>query len=448
MTRMPRAAKDEPKPESLLDFMVRLSPQKLPPYHLNPLPQLLQECPRKGYRVLASPAVRHGKTTLIMHAVAYWWTQDPTLDIFYLTYAARFSERNGREMRQLVTLAGVPHKERDHWTVSEFRNSAGGTVYVGSTDQEHQGRGADVVIVDDGLSWIDRDDAAKRDQVDDAISYMTTRLHPGGSVVIVGSRSHPDDPIGRRIEGRARAWTHVSAPAIIDEGLVTERALWPEVRSIAELRQIRAELTERGDQRVWEAQYQGRPRASVDEFFRDPVRYDSLPAHGGFRVVYGVDFAYSPTRRSDWFALVVMRVYGGTAYVLEVVRMRADLPTLLAALRHATATHGRGPIYSYVSGPEWGAIQFAMASGIHIQGMPARYDKRTRAEKTRERWNAGRVMVPQKAPWLDGFLQRVAAFTGNPQDSGDDEIDALVSGCDGALYSSVTAPRALGQRRV
>lgn len=435
-----------PKRESLLDFMTRLSPDKHAPYPLRPLPTLLEDAAsRAGLRVLASPPVRHGKTTLVMHAVAYWWTVDPTLDIFYLTYAARFSERNGREMRNLVDLAGVAHKTRDHWTISEFRNAAGGTVYVGSTDQEHQGRGADIVIVDDGLAWIDRDDANKRDQVDDAVSFLTTRLHPNGSVFIIGSRSHPDDLIGRRLE---RGWTHVSAPAIVDEGQPNERALWPELRPLANLKAIRAELEELGDVRVWESQYQGRPRASVDEFFGEPLRYSRLPDFGGYRLVYGADFAYSIHRRADWFALVTMRIYGSIAYVLDVKRMKADIPTFIDAIESAQAEYGRAQIFSYVSGPEWGIIRFlASHHGIHIQGMNAQYGKKTRAEKTRERWNRGKVLLPERAPWLDGFVRRAKAFTGNEKDSDDDEVDALVSGCDGALFSSLSAPRAFGKPR-
>ncbi len=435
-------------PSALVDFIPWLSPQFHAPYHLNPLPGLLDAAPRGGLRVLADPPVRHVKTTTCLHAIAKWLTVDPTLEIFYLTYAARFSERNSREARRLTVAAGV-ELSKVHNTIAEWRTEAGGTVYAASTDQEHQGRGADIVIVDDGLAWIDRDNADARDRVDEAIAYATTRLNPKGSVFVIGSRSHPDDPIGRRLGGRAKNWTHVAMPAIIDEGQPTERALWPEVRDLDHLKEIRAELTERGDQRVWDAQYQGRPRSSLDELFKEPLRYSMLPDWPGFRYVMGVDLAYSVGKDSDWFALVTLKVWGSAAYVIETDRMHADLPALESRIRSSWVKYGRCPIFSYVAGPEWGAVRYFAERGIQMSGMNARYNKKTRAQKTIDRWNAGKILLPDRAPWLDGFKSRVAGFTGAENDRDDDEVDALVSACDGGVFGSAVSggAMALGGRR-
>ena len=158
--------------------------------------------------------------------------------------------------------------------------------------------------------------------------------------------------------------------------------------------------------------------------------------------------AYSTSKHADFFALVILRMWGSTAYVLRVSRLKADLNVLEMEIRRAwSLVGGRCPIFSYVSGPEKGACNYFAEKGIQINQMGARFNKLVRAQKTIDVWNDGRILVPE-GPEYDPFLNRVAAFRGVEADD-DDEIDALVSGIDGGLWSNVTlATRAVGRRRV
>lgn len=440
--------------QPLLDFIPTLSPDKVPPYHLAPLPQLLELADGGSARVLASPCVRHGKTTLCQHAIARMFLRNPKLEVFYLSHAARFAERNSREIRRLLLAAGEIEPgafefDPKHNTIQEWRSTAGGTFYAASCDQEVIGRGADVIVADDPLAWQDRASPDKREFVDETLSFLTTRLNRGGSVFIIMSRMHPDDPIGRRMTGRARNWTLVEAPGIIDEGLPTERALWPEGKTLEELKAIRTELCERGDSRVWESQYQGRPRAAVDDLFREPARYGQLPDWPGFRYVIGVDLAYTAGKDSDWFAAVVLKVYGDKAYVAEVTRLHVVVPEIERELRRLSSQYGQAPIFSYVSGPERGVIDFFAMRGIFVQPMHARWGKFDRAQHTIDAHNSGRLLWPMTAPWLDGALSRLRNFDGNQNGRDDDEVDALVSAFDGGVRGGLTAPtRTLGRARM
>jgi phage terminase large subunit-like protein len=383
-----------------------------------------------------------------MHAIVKWFLRNPTLEVIYLSHAARFSERNSREIRRLL-LTGGHTFDPGHNTVAEHRSAAGGTFYAASADQEVIGRGADVVIADDPLAWNDRNIPDKRDFVDETLAFLTTRLNRGGSVFVIMSRMHPDDPIGRRLEGRAHNWVHVQAPAILDEGLDTERALWPEERPLDHLKEIRRELQERGDTRVWESQYQGRPRAALDALFGEPERYVALPEAPGFRHALGADFAYTAGQDSDWFAMVLGRVYGSVIYITDVRRMHCDFTQLASNLRSVQDTHGHCPIFSYVAGPEIGVAHWFIEQGFPVHPLKARFNKRTRAQRTIERWNTGKIRLPVHAPWLNGFLARVRNFTGNENESGDDEIDALVSLNDGMTGATPAGEiRTFGQPRI
>jgi predicted phage terminase large subunit-like protein len=231
---------------------------------------------------------------------------------------------------------------------------------------------------------------------------------------------------------------------------MSERAFAPDVFSLDEIKAKRAEMRDIDpSERTFYSQWQNEPRAPTSDLFREPARYVSVPDWPGFRDVIGLDMAYSTARVSDWSAIVVMRVYGNAVYIRDVQRVKLDVGAIRSTLRAALQQYGRAPIYSYVSGPEKGIVADLNDNGIPVQGLPARYNKLVRAQRTVDRWNAGKIMVPSAAPWLEAFLGRVASFRGTEGDD-DDEVDAMVSAHDGALgvASSGNAPLALGSRRM
>lgn len=411
---------------SLCDLIVRLDPRKLPPYHLNPLPQLLERALNESLRVLASPPVRHTKSTTCFNAIVYWLLRNPRLEISYRTFDFEFAQRNSRTTRSLALLAGVPLSS-DHNTIKEWRTDAGGGVYWSSTGQENQGRGADIYVFDDALGWLDRNDPDVQQQVDDDIQFAVTRLSPGGSIFVVGSRSGRMDPIGRRTEGRAREWLLVASPAIIDENGPEERALWPEGRPLDHLKAIREELTERGDVAVWRSQYQGEPIADSAGVFIGATDYDYVVPTTS--VIVGVDAAFTRGRGADWFVAVPMADFLDASHVLNVVRHQRGTQAIVESLGEMRTAYPGCRFVSYVSGPERGVYELIFNLGIEVEMMPARWNKGVRARQCAHAWGKGRVRIPQHAPWRTGYLARMHSFAG-VGDEVDDEPDATVAGHD------------------
>lgn len=434
--------------QPLTSFIAQADPRLYAPHHLEPLPTLLDAATKAPQRVLCSLPIRHYKTSTAMHAVAKWLLVEPTLRIIFMTHSARYAQQRGREIRDLCQLLGVKIKT-GHNTIQEWRTEEGGGVYVMSADQSALGQDVDILIVDDPHAGPeDADNADMRQIVDETIAFYTARLNRGGSVFLIMSRFHVDDPIGRRLRRTAQDWHYVHKRAIEDEGLPTEHALEPQVKTLEELKAIRAEMAEIDPtERTWWSQFQNEPRTQSGDLFKQPLRYSSLPEWPGFRDALGIDLAYSQSADADWFALAAIRIWSGVAYVRNIVRFQADVSKAAMHIRHAWAQFGRCPVYSYMAGPEKGAAQYLTSEGIPVQVMNARFNKRVRAQKTVDRWNAGKVMVPEHMPGLDAWLGRMTAFRGVDGDA-DDEIDALVSACDGALSSGVTGPRVLGVPRI
>jgi predicted phage terminase large subunit-like protein len=167
-------------------------------------------------------------------------------------------------------------------------------------------------------------------------------------------------------------------------------------------------------------------------FRGDPERWNKLP-DWTFRLAFGADLAFSQGEASDYFAIVVAKIMGTKAFILEVMRTKLDAHLIESTCKAFLNKYGRAPIYSYVSGPEIGMVRLMRERGIPFLPMRARYNKLVRAERTIKRWNDGHIAIPENAPWVKGFLHRVEMFRGEDKGHDDDEIDALVSLCDGSM---------------
>jgi hypothetical protein len=72
--------------------------------------------------------------------------------------------------------------------------------------------------------------------------------------------------------------------------------------------------------------------------------------------------------------------------------------------------------------------------GAQIRTASAVADKYVRAQPVSAAWNAGRVLVPRAAPWLDAFISEVVGFSG-VNDAHDDQVDALAAAFDALAKS-------------
>jgi predicted phage terminase large subunit-like protein len=439
----------------LLDLIPRLTPHHRRPTHLATWCELIERASNEPIRALCSIPIRHFKTESTVHGIVYLLLRHPTWRIIFLTHSAEAANKWGKRIRQIAE--ATPIGPSKNWsTIAEWRNEVGGGVVVMSADQSRIGYDCDALIADDPLDEHGANDPKVRESVDEAISLYTARCMKDGKrgpVLIVASRFHPDDPIGRRTQRTAVEWHYVCHSALIDEGLATERSFAPDVWPLDELKATRAELAERDpSERIWWAQFQNVPKPIGTDLFREPARYARLP-EWSFRLAYGADLAFTAGATSDYFAMVAAKIMGTTIYILEVQRHKLDAHLIESTAKSMIARWGghgddqvTGAIYSYMSGPEVGLARLMRERGLPFIILPARYNKLVRAQKTIKRWNDGLIQVPTSGPWVKGFLHRVACFRGNDHDEGDDEVDALVSLVDGSGGGAAGGrPRTLGK---
>jgi predicted phage terminase large subunit-like protein len=100
-----------------------------------------------------------------------------------------------------------------------------------------------------------------------------------------------------------------------------------------------------------------------------------------------------------------------------------------ARVQRLSEVHDDAPASAYAASTEMGGIEFVRDGGIRINGRVAKLDKFSRAIPVAAAWNAGKILLPRSAPWLDAFVSEVCGFTG-VKDRHDDQVDALAAAFD------------------
>lgn len=416
----------ERRAERLLDFVPRITPRWSRPDHLAPIARLFERA-SSGAPVFACVSVppRHGKTELALHAIAWWLQREPHDTIAYVSYAAKIAESKSLLARAYAETAGVAlHPDRS--TLAEWRTPQLGGVLATGIGGPLTSQGCRLAMVDDPIK--NRQDAEspliRQRAWDWFTSTLWTRVEPGGSCIVIHTRWHGDDLIGRLARGDMPEvpWEIINLPAINDAG----EALWPERWPVSELAIKRA-----ANEYDWASLFQGTPRARGGEVFRTPARYSTLNLNGA-RIILACDPAGSESTRADHTVAVALAVRGQgaalSADVIDVERFRAETGDAARRLLAFQRRHGNARLH-IESSRDGKAISKALKSiepALLLAEVSPQGDKFVRAQPLATAWNEGRVRVPVDGnayPWLAPYLQVFGKFTGIA-DAHDDDVDA------------------------
>lgn len=424
--RLNKARTNKARPKDMKSVFKLCSPHLEAPAHLAPYVNGLEKAIQEGgvEMTFAAPP-QHGKTEVAKHAFILADFLTPGRRHAYATFSGERARKVREQTKKVAFDAGLdPH-------------TAGSTLYFGNgTTIQFVGRGGGltgdpvdgILMVDDILK--DRAEASSPTIRDTCWTWFTdvaeTRCHPCASKIVMMTRWSLDDLTARLI--KEFDWPYIRLAAECDSeddplGRKIGEALWEKMRPLAWLQsKKRSPVT-------WASMYQGRPRPLGDSLFQEATMYDELPDIRGHRVLHGCDLAYTAKTRADWSVLLSGRLYGQDLYLTNLLRAQVQADVFTARM----AQHIRfnvGPVRWYGSTVERGMSPMIRQKIPSFQCQLATTDKYVRAIPTAEElWNHGRILVPSKAQWAPGFIQRVMDFTG--EDGGDDDdIDALAAAGD------------------
>ena len=372
---------------------------------------------------------RHMKSTITSEALPAWWlSTHPQGEVIIASY----NQSQARKMARSVRLAFDRESHRrmmpstswdvDSADVLQLAGKLNGrpSLIAAGVGSGITGSGADLLIIDDPIKdMADAESATMRDKVYDwYASTAFTRLSPGGKVLIVATRWHYDDLIGRVLQDDPDGWSSLNLPAIGEDG----SALWPERYGIAQLEGIRKAV----GSRVFEALYQGRPTPLEGGMFRRSwVRYgqpfpehcrrcrywDKAATHEGGDWTVGVLMAEDDGR---YCVEDVVRLQGSPKEVQETIRATADRDGYEVAIRmeQEPGSSGADVIDLYAR---------RILQGYDFRPEKVTGDKATRAQGLAAAFEAGNVDLV-RASWNRDLVDEMAEF---PLGSHDDQVDAM-----------------------
>jgi len=469
--------------QSSFEGFVRLmQPEwQIPQFHLDLIDTLdkFGKDQFKTRNLLVTMPPRHSKSTYCTQLFPAWFMlRSPSRYIMSSSFNTELAKGFGRGVREIFAnpqaQSAFPESRLAKHTRSatEWATDAGGKYFGVGLNGTTTGRPANLLIVDDPIkSREGAESITQRNQTwDFYVSGLSSRLQPEEDgtpprQIVVLTRWHPDDVAGRLMNSYDWAdglWHHIDLPALRTEKVTKLRwqlpmehperktkrqcdpddttavveqevALWPERFDVKTLKRF-----ERQNPRDFASLYQQQPYVKGGNLIRTDwwQRFDqqSVPTEWS-SIIIGVDTAYTKTSRSDYSVAVIAGLTAnGDMYILDVVRMRAEMPDFkrrLISLNSVWRGRGLRGIYIEAGAAASGATllqELRRESALNaIPYKNGRADKITRASSIAPFIEGGRVFLPQSAPWLDDFVEECTQF---PDGKHDDQVDALVIAID------------------
>lgn len=302
-----QAARDRRRPDSPAELARRLDPR----FVVTPTIRLLSDLAVRSVtepdeRDIVTTPPRTGKSRLLAIWTVVWaLARNPDLEVVLVSYSDELAQAHSREARQLI----AEHHEylgirlsADKTAVGRWRveGHAGGLLATG-INSGVTGFGADLLIVDDPVKDAAEADskAHRRRVINEYRSTLATRVHPGGSVLLVMTRWHERDLAGELLASEPDVWRHVNIPAVAETGVPDALGRAPGVAMTSALGFTAdhfAAARRTSGERSWYSLYEGVPSAPegglVKREWLDQWRLPSAPL-GPLKTVIGVDPADS-----------------------------------------------------------------------------------------------------------------------------------------------------------
>lgn len=405
-------------------------------------------------RLIIEAPPRHGKTEIVGRSLGpCFMARRPGAKILYATHTqnphADMVSMDARRKVEEHLAPHLPHMRRDEdrkWTRNLWQTATTDWLAVGA-GVGTAGMGAHLAIVDDPFgSAEDVRSPATRERVWRWFQYdIESRIMDGGGIVVMHTRWHEDDLVGRLMSRQPGTWRRLSWPAVAEVGEPGLReeggALVPHLYSRKRLDAIRGRV----GSRAWASLYQQRPNPEGGGSFKrewwfhpdgqERNRYtgDTVAwARTADEVVVSVDSSAKGNDNSDFNAIQVLGRKGAEVRLLERHKRRMEYPEFEATLdavherwegiRTSSMVEEAGHGNVYIQRRR--AQVWALKGFVPTRDTPGKgKSKEDRAAYVVGPAEAGQYLLPRAcdAPWVEDYLETLLGF---PAGANDDEVDA------------------------
>ncbi|MCK9622012.1 MAG: phage terminase large subunit [Methylobacter sp.] len=372
---------------------------------------------------------QHGKSTAVIDWLAWVAGKSPDTKIIYASFSDRLGVRANLRIRRIM--ASEKYKRvfgtrlggqvtQDYFEYADKTGYFRNTTVRGSVT----GESLDIGVIDDPIRG--RSDANSETIRSSVWDWFTddfsTRFADDGALLIILTRWHIDDPVGRLIELDPTVKV-LRYPAIAEDDEAHRKAdepLFKEHKSLEFLKSMRARMLPSS----WNSLYQQNPTLADGEVFKPDMMQlvDAIPSDCN-RYVRAWDLA--ATSKGDWTVGIKMTRDKYRWYIVDVVRMRGaphevEAVILNTAKRDGATCKIRLPQDPGQAGKSQAARFVNMLAGFKAEALPVTGDKETRAGPFAAQVNIGNVSALRGA-WIAALIDEMRAF---PNGAHDDQVDA------------------------
>lgn len=405
------------------------------------------------HRLIITLPPRHGKSETVSKKFPAWHLgRNPEHEIILSSYSADLAYDHSRIARDTL----VTHSELFDVNIAKDSAAVGrwgleghrGGLFAVGVGGPITGRGAHIGIIDDPFKNAEE---ANSETIREKVWnwYTTTfytRLAPGGSIIILMTRWHEDDLVGRLLAKEKEdiekgldviPWEVINLPAIADEddplGRLPGEALWPERFPINVLKETRRTLGS-----YWfEALYQQRPAPAEGnkfkrqwfKYFEERDSYYILHTPEGKKTIMKedcwrfqtADTASSEKQSADYTVLTDWVVTPDNDLLVDdVFRDRIEVPEQEKIFQ--SRYYEKNPSFQAIETKNTGIAlrQYLIRKGLPIKELKADTDKVTRAATIMVMYENGKVYHRKGAAWLEEWEDELITF---PTGKHDDQVD-------------------------
>lgn len=348
--------------------------------------------------------------------------------------ARRFGRRNKQKLKDNEVIFTEFDLVRDSDT--DMFTSENGSILSRGIGAGVTGQSADLIIVDDPIKNREEAESQKiRNKIfDEYRDSLLSRLSANGKIIIIMTRWHEDDLIGRIASSDIQDFFYLNLPCEAEENDLLGRevgdALFAEIGKDKKwLAKKKKAYSDREGMRSWLALYQGRPTAQEGNMFKrhywryyDPTL--DMPKYFD-EVLQSWDCAFKDEDDSDYVCGTIWGRQGGNYYLLDLVNERMDIINTMKAIENMSAKWPKSLVKlveDKANGPA--VIRLLRNKVPGLIAVTPDGGKVARANAILGAVESGNVYlpIPDLYPWVLDFIEQCASF---PQGSHDKPLSCL-----------------------
>lgn len=379
-------------------------------------------------------------TTVMLNAWA--WARWPHLKFIGASYGGDLAVELSTKTRRLLesdwyrrNWGDMVKFADDQNQKARYENTAGGVRKSVGVGSGLTGSGADCILIDDPLSPLDANSQAARDEhitwfKETAYSRLNDQTR--GLRVVIMQRLHEEDLTGWLLRNQPDKWRHICLPATDEYPIAPEEVranykdglFFPSRFSRPVLTDAKTTMGIYG----YSGQMGQSPVPAGGGIFKRDwfKRYRELPGkiHG---YIWSWDTAGKTGEENDYSVGGLWALHDTGYYLVKVIRQRLEYPDLRRAVEDEFNAHRTNAVLVEDKSSGQAVLQdLKRSTDLPIIGRMTKGDKHatqdkvTRAHLASPTVEAGKVHIPEAAPWVADYISELTMF---PNGAHDDQVD-------------------------